>query len=70
MKFAKTRVEFRIKEKGVNWEDTPVVADIELNVPENDVWNAVHLVAQQMAVTNGKQVRWNFYGYLQGNYTN
>lgn len=68
-KYVKTRVEFRIKEKSVNWEETPVIADIELNVPENDVINAVQLVAEQMAVTNGKQVRWNFYERLQGNYT-
>ncbi|QWG92825.1 hypothetical protein [Bacillus mycoides] len=68
-KYVKTRVEFRIKENGVNWEETPVIADLELNVPENDVINAVQLVAEQMAVTNGKQVRWNFFETLQGYYT-
>ncbi|MEN8648627.1 hypothetical protein ABFE25_29180 [Bacillus toyonensis] len=68
-KYVKTRVEFRIKEIGLNWEETPVIADIELNVPENDVIDAVYLVAEQMAVTNGKQVRWNFFERLQGYYT-
>ncbi|OQR53190.1 hypothetical protein [Bacillus sp. CDB3] len=68
-KYVKTRVEFRIKENGVNWEDTPVIASLELDVPENDVINAVQLVAEQMAVTNGKQVRWNFFERLQGYYT-
>lgn len=68
-KYVKTRVEFRVQEIGVNWEDTPVIADIELNVPENDIVNAVYLVANQIAVTHGKQVRWNFYERLQGHYT-
>ncbi|WP_257205321.1 hypothetical protein [Bacillus cereus] len=68
-KYVKTRVEFRIKEIGLNWEETPVIANIELDVPEEDVINAVQLVAEQMAVTNGKQVRWNFFERLQGYYT-
>lgn len=68
-KYVKTRVEFRIKEIGLNWEETPVIANLELNVPEDDVINAVQLVAEQMAVTNGKQVRWNFFERLQGHYT-
>ncbi|PET92233.1 hypothetical protein CN527_30845 [Bacillus cereus] len=69
VKYVKTRVEFRVKENGVNWEDTQVIADIELNVRENDVVNEVYLVANQFAVTHGKQVRWNFYERLQGHYT-
>ncbi|MDF9530613.1 hypothetical protein [Bacillus cereus] len=68
MKLAKTKAEFRIKEEGVNWEDTPVI-DMVLDVPENNVWNAIHLVAEQMAVNSGKQVRWNYYGHLKGFYT-
>ncbi|MED1107735.1 hypothetical protein [Bacillus paramycoides] len=68
MKSTKTKVEFRIKEEGVNWEDTPSF-DMELDVPENNVWNEVHLVAEQMAVNTGKQVRWNYYGQLKGFYT-
>ncbi|EJS44920.1 hypothetical protein ICG_06108 [Bacillus cereus BAG1X1-3] len=68
MKSAKTKVEFRIKEEGINWEDTPVI-EMDLDVPENNVWNAVHLVAEQMSVNSGKQVRWNYYGQLKGYYT-
>lgn len=68
MKSAKTKVEFRIKEEGVNWDDTPVI-EMDLDILENDVWNAVHLVAEQMAVNSGKQVRWNYYGHLKGFYT-
>ncbi|PGZ16356.1 hypothetical protein COE43_14515 [Bacillus cereus] len=68
MKSTKIKVEFRIKEEGVNWEDTPSF-DMELDVPENNDWNAVHLVAEQMAVNTGKQVRWNYYGQLKGFYT-
>ncbi|PFX43679.1 hypothetical protein COL24_05305 [Bacillus toyonensis] len=68
MKSAKTKVEFRIKEEGVNWDDTPVI-EMDLDILENDVWNAVHLVAEQMAVNSGKQVRWNYYGQIKGYYT-
>lgn len=68
MKSTKTKVEFRIKEEGVNWEDTPSF-DMVLDVPENNDWDAVHLVAEQMAVNTGKQVRWNYYGQLKGFYT-
>ena len=59
------KVEFKIKQEGVKWEDTPV--DFATKLSNR---GAINYVAMRLAKKHGTEVRWNFEGISQGHYVN
>ena len=57
------KVEFRIKQEGVKWEDTPV--DFTMFFGNR---NKIFDFAIELAKIHQTEVRWNFEGLSQGHY--
>ncbi len=59
------RVEFKIKQEGVRWEDTPVyLASSFFTLGD------ITYFAKRISEIHQAEVRWNFEGLSQGHYVN
>jgi hypothetical protein len=59
------KVEFRIKQEGIKWEDTPV--DFTSSFFSR---SGIDYFAKQTSKIHQAEVRWNFEGLSQGHYVN
>ena len=58
-------VEFRIKQEGVRWEDTPVYLALSFFTLGD-----ITYFAKRLSKHFNTEVRWNFEGVSQGHYVN
>ncbi|MDZ3956234.1 hypothetical protein U0X36_25830 [Bacillus thuringiensis] len=65
------RIQVVVKETGKTWEESSVVADVTLkDLPDKYEEQKSHIDSrvEMIAHVYKKQVRWNYYGHLNGNY--
>ncbi len=61
----KKRVEFKVKQEGLRWEDTPVyLANTFFD------HSGIDYFANRISEIHQAEVRWNFEGSFQGHYVN
>jgi hypothetical protein len=60
-----TKIEFRVKQEKIDWEDTPVAITVEIDNLAN-----ITDFANRLSKMSETKIRWNYKGCSQGHYVN